>query len=303
MKARRAMVMPGGAGTAEAREPAAGAVLVARDIHVALAGRSILDGVDLTVGAGEFVGLIGANGAGKTTLLRVLLGVLSPGSGEVMRPDGAGLLTDARHGRGVGYLPQKVALDPEAPLRARDVVALGLDGGRPGLRLRGRAAMRERVDETLRAVGAAEFGDRRVGELSGGQQQRVLLAHALISDPALLLLDEPLANLDPASAHDIVALLDRLRHTRPVAIVMTAHDMNLLLPVMDRVVYLAGGRAATGAPAEVVRGDVLTRLYGRPISVIHAKGRVLVIAGDDAAPADEVHHDTAFGSTGGQGRP
>ncbi|MFC4245178.1 metal ABC transporter ATP-binding protein [Gryllotalpicola reticulitermitis] len=265
---------------------APGHVLSARGIRVALSGKQILDGVDLTVAAAEFVGLIGANGAGKTTLLRVLLGVLSPTSGSVQRP------RRAAHSGGVGYLPQKVALDADAPMRARDVVALGIDGGRLGLPLRRRSAQ-ERVEEAMESVGALSFADQRIGELSGGQQQRVLLAHALISNPSLLLLDEPLANLDPGSAHDIVQLLDRLRRTRDVAIVMTAHDMNLLLPVMDRLVYLAAGRAVTGAPGDVVRSDVLTRLYGRPIRVIRAEGRVMVIADDSVGVPDEVHHEPA----------
>ena len=252
---------------------APGAVVCARGIRVVLSGKEILDDVELTVAPGEFVGLIGANGAGKTTLLRVLLGVLKPSSGSVSRPR-----TKGSPG-GVGYLPQKVAIDADAPLRARDVVALGADGGRLGPPLRS-AALRRRVDETLEAVGASAFADQRIGELSGGQQQRVLLAHALISEPALLLLDEPLANLDPGSAHDIVMLLDSLRRRHNVAIVMTAHDMNVLLPVMDRIVYLAEGRAVTGRPDEVVQTDTLTRLYGRPVRVLRAEGRVMVIAED-----------------------
>lgn len=282
-------------------EPTAGPVddherplLRADGIRVALSGRPILEGVELTVAPGEFVGLIGANGAGKTTLLRVLLGTLRPSGGELVWSRGGGR---ASRGRGVGrpeigYLPQKVALDPDAPLRARDVVALGLDGGRLGLPIRGRA-VRERVDAALASVGAADFAEQRIGELSGGQQQRVLLAHALISEPALLLLDEPLANLDPASAADIVELLDRLRLDRGVAIVMTAHDLNLLLPVMDRLVYLAAGRAVTGAPREVARSEVLTRLYGRPIRVIEAEGRIIVLTDEAGRPSDEVHHEGA----------
>ncbi len=278
---------------ARERSDAPGAVLSARGIRVVLSGKLILDGVDLQVSPGEFVGLIGANGAGKTTLLRALLGVLKPTSGTVEKPR-----RDARSG-GVGYLPQKVALDVDAPLRARDVVALGLDGGRLGMPLR-RRSVHELVDSTLASVGALPFADQRIGELSGGQQQRVLLAHALISRPALLLLDEPLAHLDPASAHDIVPLLDQLRRSHRVAIVITAHDMNLLLPVMDRIVYLAGGRAVTGSPETVIRSDVLTRLYGRPIRVIHAEDRVMVIA-EDAGTPDEVHHGPPAETASGRG--
>jgi zinc/manganese transport system ATP-binding protein len=261
---------------------AAGGVVTVRDLRVVLSGRAVLGGIDLDVAAGDFVGLIGANGAGKTTLLRALLGVVTVTSGTIRRPPRAADVG------GVGYLPQKTVLDPDAPLRARDVVALGLDGGRLGLPLRRRRTL-ALVDETLERVGATAFADRRIGELSGGQQQRVLLAHALISQPSLLLLDEPLANLDPASAADIVALLHTVRRDHGVGIVLTAHDINLLLPVLDRVVYLADGRAVTGTPADVIREDVLSRLYGRPIRVIDADGRLVVLADDrTAVPAGPV---------------
>ncbi|MDQ1122328.1 metal ABC transporter ATP-binding protein [Microbacterium trichothecenolyticum] len=249
----------------------AAVVLMARGVGVRLGGATVLDDVDLDVPAGSIVGLIGSNGAGKTTLLRVLLGILRPHVGYVQRPD---------RRAGIGYVPQKISLDPHAPLRARDVVMLGLDGARLGVPLR-RRRLRAAVDEALDAVGATAFADARVGELSGGQQQRVLLAHAIVSRPALLLLDEPLASLDPVSARDVVVLLDALRERTGVAIVVTAHDLTLLLPVLDRVAYLAEGRAAVGTPAEVVRDDVLSALYRRPMRVIEAAGRTFVIADDD----------------------
>ncbi|OPX13479.1 metal ABC transporter ATP-binding protein [Gordonia sp. i37] len=260
--------------------PADSIVLAAHDIRVSLGGQPVLDDVSVEVAPGEFVGLIGANGAGKTTLLRVLLGVLRPNSGQVHRPP-----------RGaIGYLPQKVGVDADTPLRARDIVALGIDGGRLGIPLR-RSRLRPIVDEALEAVGAPRFADKRIGELSGGQQQRVLLAHALIRKPQLLLLDEPLAGLDPGSASDIVDLLDTLRRTTGVSIVMTAHDINLLLPVMDRVVYLAGGTAVDGRPDEVITTEVLSGLYGRPIRVIRTDGRILVLADDRMSSPGLVAHD------------
>jgi zinc/manganese transport system ATP-binding protein len=250
-------------------------VLVLSGLAVRLGGRAVLDGVDLRVGAGEFVGLIGSNGAGKTTLLRAILGLQAPTSGRVTV--GAG-----RRRESIGYVPQKVHLDPDVPLRARDVVALGLDGNRLGIPLPS-AVKAGRVDEMLAAVGAESFADARIGRLSGGQQQRVLLAHALISNPRLLLLDEPLANLDPASVHEIVALLARLSSERGVAVVLSAHDMNPLLAHMTRMVYLADGRAAVGSVDDVVRDDVLTRLYGRGIRVVRAEGHVFVVATDDVS--------------------
>ena len=134
----------------------------------------------------------------------------------------------------------------------------------------------------LHAVDAEPFADARVGNLSGGEQQRVLIAHALISRPQLLLLDEPLANLDIGSVQEIISLLARIAGTQQVAVLLSAHEMNPLLPVMDRIVYLAGGRAASGTTAEVVQAEVLSRLYGQHVDVLHVHGRVLVVAGPAA---------------------
>ncbi|HXW32781.1 MAG TPA: ATP-binding cassette domain-containing protein, partial [Acidimicrobiales bacterium] len=176
-----------------------------------------------------------------------------------------------------------VLIDPDLPLRARDVVGLGLDGYRFGLRPT-TAARRRRIDDMLEAVGASAFADARVGNLSGGEQQRVLIAHALIGEPELLLLDEPLANLDIASGHEIVELLRRIATEQHVAVLLSAHGMNPLLPVMGRVVYVAAGRAASGTVEEVVRSDVLGELYGHPVTVLRVEGRVLVVAGPHVEP-------------------
>ncbi len=247
--------------------------LVVDHLSVRLAGRMIFEDVSFALARGEFCGLIGANGSGKTTLLRTILGFTRPVSGEVrMGPVG-----DSRDPAPVGYVPQKIQLDPQLPLRARDVVALGLDGRRLGLPLPSKAR-EARVDEMLGAVGAADFAERRIGDLSGGQQQRILVAHALVRRPRLLLLDEPLANLDVRSAAEIVPLLRQLCDTYHVAVLLSAHDMNPLLAYMDRIVYLANGHAASGRTDEVVRTDVLSRLYGHPIDVIHIRDRVVVLA-------------------------
>jgi zinc/manganese transport system ATP-binding protein len=248
-------------------------VLEVDGVTVTLSGRRVLDDVSFVVRAGEFVGLIGSNGAGKTTLLRVILGLQRELAGTIAVSGGSASTR-------IGYLPQKVVLDPDAPLRARDIVALGLDSRRLGIPLPSRRR-RALVDEMLAAVGATSFADARVGLLSGGQQQRVLVAHALVSRPSLLLLDEPLANLDIASTQEIVDLLGRICRDLGVAVLLSAHDLNPLLPVMDRVVYLAGGRAATGTTDEVVRSEVLTRLYGRRVDVLRIEGRVLVVPGPD----------------------
>ncbi|HEV2450405.1 MAG TPA: ATP-binding cassette domain-containing protein, partial [Streptosporangiaceae bacterium] len=161
---------------------------------------------------------------------------------------------------------------------ARDLVGLGLDGHKFGIPVPSRARG-HLVDEMLGAVGADGFADARVGTLSGGEQQRVLIAHALISGPKLLLLDEPLAGLDLRSEQEVVGLLARIAKEKQVAVLLSAHEMNPLLPVMDRVVYLAGGRAASGPAGEVIRTDVLSALYGHHVDVIHVHDRILVVAG------------------------
>jgi zinc/manganese transport system ATP-binding protein len=143
------------------------------------------------------------------------------------------------------------------------------------------------VDAMLDAVGARSYADERVGTLSGGELQRVLIAHALISQPKLLLLDEPLANLDLRSEQEVVRLLHTVVTEHGVAVLMSAHDINPMLPVMDRVVYVAGGHVASGRTEDVVRGDVLSELYGHHVDVLHVHDRVVVVAGPGVSPHDD----------------
>jgi zinc/manganese transport system ATP-binding protein len=257
-------------------------VLSLEGVSLWLSGREILHEVGFSVHAGELTGLIGSNGAGKTTIFRVILGLETPTSGKVLF---SGRARPRRKGS-VGYVPQSIGLDPDVPLRARDLVGLGLDGDRFGLPLPSRHR-RELVEEMLEAVDALSFADSRVGKLSGGELQRALIGHALISKPRLLLLDEPLANLDIRSEQEVVGLLSRISKAQQIAVLISAHEMNPLLPVMDRVVYVASGRAASGSTAEVVREDVLSALYGHHVDVLHLHDRILVVAGTHEAP----HHE------------
>ena len=284
--------------TDHTRAAATPEILHVNQVSVVLSGRRVLDEVSFTIGAGEFTGLIGPNGAGKTTLLRVILGLQRPASGRV---EILGRPRSPRH-QPIGYVPQKVLLDPDMPMRARDLVALGLDGNRYGLRLPSRDRG-EAVRAMLHAVDADRFAGARVGNLSGGEQQRVLIAHALISRPRLLLLDEPLANLDLRSGQEIIALLARIAREQQIAVLLSTHEINPLLPVMDHVVYLASGRAASGPTDQVVTSEVLTRLYGHHVDVLRVHGRVLVVAGpadaDEAAAA--AHEAAAAGPAAGAG--
>ncbi|WP_438392058.1 metal ABC transporter ATP-binding protein [Caballeronia sp. DA-9] len=253
-------------------------------VSVSFPGHTVLHDVGFTVQAGQFCGLIGSNGSGKTTLLRTILGFQKPEAGRIR-------VNGARGAASIGYVPQKILLDPYLPLRARDLVSLGLDGGRLGLPFPSRKRWTA-VDAMLEAVEAGPFADQRIGDLSGGQQQRVLIAHALIRRPSLLLLDEPLANLDVRSVAGIVALLHRLCIEQGIAVLLSAHDMNPLLPVMDRIVYLANGHAASGSTQEVVRSEVLGGLYGYHIDVIRVHGRVLVVAAGSPEDSGPLHaHD------------
>jgi zinc/manganese transport system ATP-binding protein len=264
----------------QATEPAARAtepdLLTLDNIGVRLGGRQVLSDVTFSLRKGEFTGVIGPNGAGKTTLLRVILGLLEPSGGRVLID---GEPVNSKNKAAIGYVPQKLVIDPDMPLRARDVVALGIDGHRLGFAFPSRQR-REMVEAALADVGAARYANARVGELSGGEQQRVLIAHALISRPKLLLLDEPLANLDIRSEQEIVAVLGRLAREQKIAVLLSAHDMNPLLAVMDRIVYVANGRAASGPTDEVVTSEGLTKLYGHQVDVVRVQNRVLVVAGE-----------------------
>jgi zinc/manganese transport system ATP-binding protein len=255
-------------------------VLTIRDLSVSLGGREVLHRVSFSMAPGEVAGLIGANGAGKTTLLRAILGLVAPTSGEVLiagRPR-------SRRNPLVGYVPQKLTLDPDIPLRARDLVGLGLDGHRFGAPWPS-AARRSAIDQVLAAVDATHLADARVGNLSGGEQQRIMIAQALISHPRLVLLDEPLANLDIRSEGEVVALLAQIAAQEHIAVLVSAHDMNPLLGFMDCVVYVAAGRVTSGTAEEVVQTETLSALYGHRVDVIHVNGRVLVVAGRDDSHA------------------
>jgi zinc/manganese transport system ATP-binding protein len=238
--------------------------------------RSVLGRVTFEIRAGEFVGVIGGNGAGKSTLLQLTLGLLAPTSGEIRV---FGQAPGATRGT-LGYVPQRLDLDPDLPLRARDFVALGVDGARFGLPLPN-AARRARVAASLADVGASSFADEPVGRLSGGEQQRLAIAQAIVGQPRLLLLDEPLANLDIDGAAEIVELVARLARERGLTVLLVAHDVNPLVRVMNRILYLADGRAAIGTVDEIVNEDTLSRLYDRPVDVLRVRGRVIVVAGDE----------------------
>jgi zinc/manganese transport system ATP-binding protein len=241
-------------------------------VRISRGGRTILEDVNLTIGDGEFVAVLGPNGAGKSTLLKVLLGLIRVEAGTVRVLGRA----PRRGNRLIGYAPQHRVLEGALTLRARDLVGFGLDGHRwgPGWPSRRRRAL---IEQALAEVDALDLADVPVSQLSGGEQQRLLIAQALLSEPRLLLLDEPLSNLDLSREQEIVALIERLCRMRRMSVLLVSHDVNPLLPVIDRVLYMARGRTAIGRPQAVITGPTLSALYGAPVEVVQALGRLFVV--------------------------
>jgi zinc/manganese transport system ATP-binding protein len=253
----------------------------------------VWSGVDLSVGQGEFVAVLGPNGSGKSTLLHVLLGLLPLSGGTATVLFGPPGSVNSR----IGYLPQRRSFDAGARVRGLDLVRLGLDGMRWGFPLptrisaSGRAAAR-RVEEAIELVGASAYASRPIGALSGGEQQRLLIAQALVRRPRILLLDEPLDSLDLSNQGAIAALVQRICKEEGVTVLLVAHDVNPILPYLDRVIYFARGGGVEGTPREVITGPTLSRLYGVPVEVLETSDGRLVVVGTPEPPA---HHHPRHG--------
>jgi len=246
-----------------------------REVSVARGGRLIWSDGTFAIPRGSVVAVIGPNGAGKTTLLQLALGLITPVAGEIEV-----LGSPPRRGNPrIGYVPQNYAAALGDAVRCRDLVVLGAAGARWGLR-RLDAAEHDAIDAALVAVGADAFATRRMSELSGGQQQRVAIAQALVGQPDMLLLDEPLANLDLRNQNAIVGVLGELREQRDLTVVVVAHDLNPLLTIATSAVYLLDGHAHYGEIGDVVDSSLLTHLYGTPIRVVRtAQGDLFTRSG------------------------
>jgi zinc/manganese transport system ATP-binding protein len=258
---------------------------------IGIGGHDVLVDTSLAIRRGEFIGVLGPNGAGKTTLMRAILGLLRPSAGTIHvfgRPP-------LRGAADIGYMPQVRTVLPDLRMRGLDFISSSIRGERWGVPSLGRA-QRKMIDATLTAVAARELAARPLAEMSGGERQRLLLAQALLGEPRLLLLDEPLISLDQRHQEMIVELVGRFARERNITVLFSAHELNQLVGALDRVLYLGNGGAALGTVAEVVTAPVLSQLYGADIKVVHADGHIFVLShGRDVERSDHLHDDGHHG--------
>ncbi|MEU1621027.1 metal ABC transporter ATP-binding protein [Streptomyces sp. NPDC008238] len=244
--------------------------------------RTLWEGLDLDVAPGQFWAVLGPNGSGKTSLVQALLG-LRPLSHGTLRVLGDDPRRAARH---IGYVPQQGTAPAHEMVRARDLVGYGLDGHRFGLRRRD-AATRRRIDAVLESVGASAYANAPLGTLSGGERQRVRIGQALATDPRVLLCDEPTLSLDLHHQRAVTELIDRRRRDHGTAVVFVTHEVNPVLDLVDRILYLAPQGHRTGTPEEVLTSRSLSALYGSRVDVLRVRGRIVVVGAHDQ---QAVHH-------------
>ena len=223
-----------------ATSAAAQPLISARGVEISFGGRKTLEQVDLDVFSGEIITLIGPNGAGKSTLIRILLGLLKPESGSVSRKEGLS----------IGYLPQRLSVDPTLPLTVRSLLCLP------------RPHPEARLQQVLSEVKVAYAIDRALQVLSGGELQRVLLARALLRDPDLLVLDEPMQNVDFAGQIALFELIRQVRERRGCGVLMVSHDLHVVMANTDRVLCLNHHVCCSGVPEAVSRHPEYLALFG-----------------------------------------
>lgn len=222
-------------------------------------GEPILEDVNLSIKNDDFLGVIGPNGGGKTTLLKVILGLITPSRGEVSV---LGKMPQKSR-NSIGYVPQSNLFDRDFPISVWDVVLMGRYGN-SGLFKRYGSEDKEAVRKALDTVGVLELKERQIGKLSGGEQQRVFIARALVSEPKLLLLDEPTASVDPAMQTEFYELLAKLK--KQMAIVLVSHDISAVSIYVDKIACLNHQLFYHGS--KEISPEILEATYKCPVQMI-----------------------------------
>ncbi len=256
-------------------------IITAKNLSTKFKMHLIWDNANFEINKGEYVGILGPNGAGKTTLIKLLLGLLEPSEGSLK-------LFGKKPSKGnpkIGYVPQRHPVDRDNNIAAIELVKLGINGTKWGWQ--SVSSSNNDKDIALKALEEVDglgLANKPLGILSGGELQRVFLAQALIGKPDLLLLDEPLANLDIKHEVNLIQLIDRVVKTQGVTVLLIAHDINPLLPVMDKIIYVANGHVSSGKPSKIITSKALSELYGTPIEVLKdSRGRVAIIGTEESS--------------------
>ena len=260
----------------------------AERVEVRYRSQLVWQDANFEIEPGEFVAVIGPNGAGKTTLFRMLLGLHWPSTG-VLSVLGA---PPRRGNYRIGYVPQRHTLDQETHIECDKLVRLAYPGTPwgPGKRWRPLqwgprvrlGTERDAAAQALEDVGAADLGHRSLGSLSGGELQRIFLAEAIVGNPDMLLLDEPLSNLDIRRSRELVETIHGLVLRRGVTTLLVAHDINPMIKCLNKVIYIANGKVAVGTPDEVLTSERLSALYGVHVEVLRdSRGNVVIVGGED----------------------
>ena len=247
-------------------------VLSIKQASLEIDGRLLWRNLNLEVSSGEFIAIIGANGSGKTSLLKAILGQLKLTSGEIRFDNKLVGLGNNQ----IGYIPQHRALEEATNVKVRDLVRFGLNGHKLGMFLP-LAKSTKRIQEAMVCADVLHLAGKNFAELSGGEQQRVRVAQAIVSDPKMLLCDEPLSALDLQQQEIVSDLIKDEAIDHKTAVLFVTHDVNPVLDMVDRVLYLANGSFSIGTPEEVFRSEVLSELYGTKVEVLRNKGRIVVV--------------------------
>ncbi|RLE50377.1 MAG: metal ABC transporter ATP-binding protein [Candidatus Methanomethylicota archaeon] len=253
-------------------------VVEAKDLTIAYDSSVALKDINFSVEHPTFLAIIGPNGAGKSTLLRAMLGQLKILRGE-LKVMGIDVKENPRAiRRMVGYVPQRERINFEVPLKVKDVILMGLLTKLKPPRIPRRSDL-EAAKKALEAVGLEDLWNESFAHLSGGQQQRVLIARAMVSDPTILLLDEPFSGVDTKSYWEIITVLRSLR-LKDKSIILVTHDINPIVDCIDKVLLLNKRIIAYGTPREVLTERYLVEAYGPSVRVIEHKGLCFAITGD-----------------------